>query len=252
MFNLNRIICCQGLFKQTLNNCLQFNQMFKIKRFLAGLQHTNCVLCDADIHNTVAICKDCWGDLPWQHSSCCPQCGLASLGEVCGKCLSKPPLFDYTRALFSYAYPVDALLQAFKYQHQLHLGQTFAQLSLQQFQPHGIDCILPMPMHPSRLQERGFNQSLELAKGIAKYWQLPLALSHCQRIKNTPPQASLPLKDRVRNIKDAFNCDDYFRGKRVAIVDDVMTSGASLNELAKTLKQAGAVEVHCWVIARTY
>lgn len=226
--------------------------MFKIGQLSAVLQHTSCILCDANTHRKVAICKDCWQDLPWQHNNCCPQCGLTSLGEVCGKCLSDPPFFDYTRALFSYAYPVDALLQAYKYQHQLHLGQTFAQLSLQQFHPNGIDFILPMPMHPLRLQERGFNQSLELAKGIANYWQLPLALSHCQRVKNTPPQASLPLKDRVRNIKGAFSCDDGFRGKHVAIVDDVMTSGASLNELAKTLKQAGANKVSCWVIARTH
>lgn len=226
--------------------------MFKINLFFKLLQHTNCVLCDADTHNKIAICQDCWGDLPWQHNNCCPQCGLASQGEVCGSCLSNPPFFDYTRALFIYSYPVDALLQAFKYQHQLHLGQTFANISLKRFHPSNIDCILPMPMHPTRLQERGFNQSLELAKSIAKHWQLPIALPHCQRVKNTPPQASLPLKDRVRNIKGAFSCDDYFMGKRVAIVDDVMTSGASLNELAKILKQAGAIEVTCWVIARTY
>ena len=226
--------------------------MFKIDCISTLIQHTHCVLCDVDTHNKIAICQDCWKDLPWQHNNCCPQCGLASQGEVCGSCLSSPPFFDYTRALFIYSYPVDALLQAFKYQHQLHLGQIFANISLTQFHPSKIDCILPMPMHPTRLQERGFNQSLELAKGIAKHWQLPLALSNCQRVKNTPPQASLLLKDRVRNIKGAFRCDDYFKGKRVAIVDDVMTSGASLNELAKTLKQAGASEVTCWVIARTY
>lgn len=226
--------------------------MFNISPFFGQLMQLTCILCEAKAHNTLGICAECWQDLPWQQNNSCPQCGLASQGEVCGSCLSNPPFFDYTRALFIYQYPVDALLQAFKYQHQLHLGQTFANVSLTHFHPSNIDCILPMPMHPSRLQERDFNQSLELAKGIAKHWQLPLALSHCQRIKNTPPQASLPLKDRVRNIKGAFRCDDYFKGKRVAILDDVMTSGASLNELAKTLKQVGAIEVVCWVIARTY
>ncbi len=107
-------------------------------------------------------------------------------------------------------------------------------------------------MHPARLRERGFNQSIELANDIAKQLQLPVASKHCHRIKNTPPQASLPLKDRVNNIKGAFACSDYFLGKHVAVVDDVMTSGASLNELAKTLKQGGAVSVSCWVMARTY
>lgn len=226
--------------------------MFNLTKTLAALQHTPCVLCDTATQRKVAICEECWADLPWQLSSSCPQCGLASQGEVCGSCLSSPPYFDHTRALFSYAYPVDALLQAFKYQHQLHLGYVLVQLSLKQCHPHGVDCIVPMPMHPARLQERGFNQSLELAKEIAKQWRLPLAASHCQRIKNTPPQASLPLKDRVKNIKGAFGCGDYFKGKHVAIVDDVMTSGASLNELAKTLKQAGASQVSCWIIARTH
>jgi ComF family protein len=226
--------------------------MFNFSKILTVLQPTQCVLCDAATHHEVAICEGCWADLPWQQVSCCRQCGLASQGEICGSCLSHPPFFDHTRALFQYAYPVDALLQAFKYQHQLHLGHLMVQLSLKQFYPHGIDCLLAMPMHPIRIQERGFNQSLELAKAIAKQWQLPLATTYCQRIKNTPPQASLPLKDRVKNIKGAFVCDHYFKGKHVVIVDDVMTSGASLNELAKTLKQAGASQVSCWVIARTH
>jgi ComF family protein len=226
--------------------------MFNLSRYYTKLQHTQCALCEANTHHSIGICKDCWQTLPWQLNTCCPQCGLASQGAVCGSCLSDPPFFDRTSALFSYAYPVDALLQAFKYKHQLHLGHAFAQISLNRFHADEVDCIVPMPMHAKRLQERGFNQSLELAKSIAKHWQLALATQHCQRIKNTPPQASLPLKDRVKNIKGAFACNGYFAGKRVAIVDDVMTSGASLNELAKTLKRMGAIEVRCWIIARTY
>lgn len=211
-----------------------------------------CLLCEAKAHNTLGICADCWQDLPWQALSSCPQCGLPSSGHTCGSCLTDPPFFDSTQALFEYAYPVDALLQALKYQHALHLARMFASISLKHVITSDVDCVLPMPMHPARMQQRGFNQSLELAKRIAKLLHKPLATHHCQRIKNTPPQASLPLKSRVNNIKAAFSCDDYFVGKHVAIVDDVMTSGASLNELAKTLKAAGAAKVTCWVIARTY
>lgn len=226
--------------------------MFNIGRFLTALHPLRCVLCDAQTQDTIAICESCWPDLPWTTQHSCPQCALPTQGEVCGSCLTHPPFFYHTQALFSYAYPVDAMLQAFKYQHQLYLGDMFGQLGFEQFDPKGVDCILPMPMHSARLQERGFNQSLELAKSVGKPFQIPIAVHHCQRIKNTPPQASLPLKDRVNNIKGAFRCDDYFMGKHVAIVDDVMTSGASLNELAKTLKQAGASNVSCWVMARTY
>ena len=108
-----------------------------------------------------------------------------------------------------------------------------------------------MPMHPSRLQSRGFNQALELARIIAKKMQLQLDYSSCQRTKLTPPQASLPLKERIKNIQGVFNCSQDLKGVSIALVDDVMTTGASLNELAKTLKKAGAAHVECWVIART-
>lgn len=226
--------------------------MFNIGLFKSVILARDCVLCEARTPHNLSICTDCWKDLPWQATSHCPQCGLPSSGQVCGACLTDPPFFDSTLALFEYAYPVDALLQAFKYQHALHLAHLFASISLKPMHNHAIDCMLPMPMHPNRLRQRGFNQSLELAKRMAKLLDKPLATAHCQRIKDTPPQASLPLKARVRNIKGAFYCDDYFVGKHVAIVDDVMTSGASLNELAKTLKAAGAAKVSCWVIARTY
>jgi ComF family protein len=226
--------------------------MFNLTSHIATFSKSSCVLCNVNTDHALGLCKECWQDLPWQAAAHCAQCGLATQSNICGSCLSHPPFFDHTRALFEYAYPIDALLQAFKYQHQLHLGHLFAQIGLNHFNPVGVDCMVSMPMHPKRLQERGFNQSLELAKGIAKLLQLPLMVAPCKRIKNTPPQASLPLKDRVKNIKGAFSCGDDFQGKHVAIVDDVMTSGASLNELAKTLKQAGASEVSCWIIARTH
>ncbi len=105
-----------------------------------------------------------------------------------------------------------------------------------------------MPMHPARLKERGFNQALEIAKVLGKE---KLDYKSAIRQKLTPPQASLPLKERVKNIKGAFKVNVDLTGKRIAISDDVMTSGASLNELAKTMKKAGAAHVECWVIART-
>lgn len=114
-----------------------------------------------------------------------------------------------------------------------------------------IDLLIPMPMHSTRLKERGFNQALELARIVAKNMQLQLDYTACQRTKLTPPQASLPLKERIKNISGVFDCQKSLQGLNIAIVDDVMTTGASLNELAKTLKQAGASHVECWVIART-
>ena len=163
------------------------------------------------------------------------------------------PHFDTTHALFRYDYPLDKLLQHYKYRESLHLANTFAALWQQKYSPElsKAELIIPMPMHPTRLKQRGFNQALEIARILSQSNNIMLDYQSCQRIKLTPPQATLPLKDRVKNIRGVFSCDQNLHGKHIALVDDVMTSGASLNELAKTLKQAGAAHVECWIVART-
>lgn len=147
------------------------------------------------------------------------------------------------------------MMQRYKYGSMLNLGYIFGKILSKEVNLAEVDLIIPMPMHPTRLKERGFNQSLEIAKVITKNHPEKLNFISVQRQRYTPPQASLPLKERVKNIKGAFeiNADsmEHFKGKRVAIADDVMTTGASLNELAKTLKKAGAVHVECWLVART-
>jgi len=113
------------------------------------------------------------------------------------------------------------------------------------------DYIIAMPLHRSRLRERGFNQSMELARRAARNLKIPLLLHACQRVRDTPPQSALKWKERGRNMRKAFTCTQDFSGKHIAVVDDVMTSGASLNEVASALRRAGAAEVSAWVIART-
>ena len=152
------------------------------------------------------------------------------------------------------------MMVRYKYGNSLSLGDTFGQFLSEKVSAQHIDLIIPMPMHPQRLKERGFNQALEIAKILTKSCKEKLGYTKLdytsvERQTLTPPQASLPLKERVKNIKGAFNVEanvkDKLTGKRIAIIDDVMTTGASLNELAKTLKKAGASHVECWVIART-
>jgi len=170
----------------------------------------------------------------------------------CGQCLNHTPFFDNTQALFQYGFPIDAVLQQFKYNKQLSSADFFTHLILQHWtKPQDIDRLIPMPMHPARLGERGFNQSLEVAKQLSKPWSLPLDFDSCSRVKNTPPQATLSLKARIDNVKNAFACQGRLNGEHVLILDDVMTTGATLNALAKALKQAGASRVSCWVIARS-
>ena len=215
------------------------------------------MLCASHKGGEHGLCNDCLRSLPWHTAPQCPQCGLLSDGLICGHCLHSAPSFDATHALFSYDYPLDRLLQHYKYKESLHLADTFASLLIKNLldtAPNNqaqIDLIMPMPMHNERLKQRGFNQALEIARLISKDKQIKLDFTSCQRIRLTPPQASLPLKERIKNIRGVFECNKNLQGLNVALVDDVMTTGASLNELAKTLKQAGAAHVECWVIART-
>jgi ComF family protein len=225
--------------------------MLNFKEIFESLLPQPCVLCETASVHDIAFCKYCLNDLPWHTSKSCMQCGLVANNLICGNCIKEPPYFDKTYALFDYAYPADRMLQHYKYNHALHLSQSFGQLLGEKLLGKPIDLIIPMPLHPIRLQERGFNQSLEIAKVVAKFANIPLAPNICQKIKNTPPQASLKLKDRIKNIKGAFNCSEKLSGKRIALIDDVMTTGTSLNELAKTVKKNGAVEVSCFVLART-
>jgi ComF family protein len=113
------------------------------------------------------------------------------------------------------------------------------------------DVIVPMPLHPQRLQQRGFNQSVEVGRVLAKQLNIKLDTQSCIRTKLAPPQASLPLKQRAKNMRGAFRCDNRLDGLRIALLDDVMTTGASLNALASAVKKAGAAHIECWVLART-
>lgn len=233
-----------------MNNWLNNNQWLNFRRISEQAFKQSCLLCATQIDNNMSFCQDCLGDLPLAPNPCCPQCGLKTDGQICGNCLKHKPFYDVTHALFSYRYPVDTVIQYYKYRHALQLSKTLGQLLQGKINGSDIDIMMPMPLHPIRMQERGFNQSLEVAKVFAKQCNINLDITSCNRIKNTPPQASLTPKARIKNMKDAFNCQTTFTGMHIGLVDDVMTTGASLNELAKALKRAGASKVSCFVLAR--
>lgn len=183
----------------------------------------------------------------------CPCCALPTpQGERCGGCLQHPPGFDSTIAAWAYDWPLDRLIPAYKYGAELALAKPLAEgLILNAKSAPRPDLLLAMPLHPTRLQERGFNQSQLLADLLAKALRVPVRYDVVERIKLTPPQASLPRDARRTAIRQAFRVREAVSGMHIALVDDVMTTGASLDELAKTLKQAGASRIDCWVIART-
>lgn len=210
-----------------------------------------CALCAAPT-GTALICVACAGSLPCVPLSC-PRCALPSTqSEVCGQCLTDPPAFDRTQAAFVYAFPLDRLVQAFKYHGTLAYADWFAQAMLERrTEPAAADVLIPVPLARSRQRGRGFNQALEIAKPLSRWTGIPLLADAAIRVRDTPPQASLPWSERAKNIRGAFVCDFALAGKKVIVIDDVMTTGASLEELAQTLKRAGAAGVENWLIART-
>lgn len=219
-----------------------------LTHFLPG----SCLLCSAEAGKAL-LCPDCQADLPTLPASCCTHCSLPlSNGTTCGHCQHSPPAFDRVHALFAYDFPVDRLIQALKYGHQLSLARFFGN-ALGELLAHNnaeFDRILPLPLHPERLAERGFNQSGEIARPIARHLACHLDIDSLLRTRHTPPQARLPLKQRHGNVLNAFACQSDLSGQRILLIDDVMTTGASLNECSRILRIHGASVIEVAVVAR--
>ena len=228
------------------NKGLKARAEFKLSQWLTQ----DCLLCSAPSDGGI-LCSACAADLPRLQKPCCPRCALPTpIGEICGRCLSKPTYYDTTHAAYCYDFPLDKLIQSFKYGHRLALGAYFGQ-QLAALNEHLVaDLIIPLPLHLERLRERGFNQALELARPISAKQGIPIDTTSCTRSRNTPAQANLNWREREKNVRGAFHCSADFTGKRVVLVDDVMTTGASLNECARTLKLHGTIEVSLLIIAR--
>jgi len=213
-----------------------------------------CALC-ADRSGNAMLCAPCMNALP-PLPPVCPICARPSPGSaVCGACLKRQPKFAATLAACAYAFPLDRLVQALKYEHRLALaeplGDALAAAALRrpasQDRP---DALIAVPLAAARQRERGFNQSIEIARVVARRTGLPL-VTGLVRTGNAPAQATLPWAQRRRNVRGAFACRTSFAGRHVAIVDDVMTTGATLEAAAAVLLQSGAARVDAWVVART-
>ncbi len=214
----------------------------------------HCELCAVTCKDRL-LCGACTGALPRPGPSC-PVCALSSAnGVLCGACLVHPPPYAATIAAYLYTFPVDRLMQALKYHGHLALAEWGALAILEERQrrqplptPHRI---VAMPLSSERQRERGYNQAFEIAHVIARHTGIASLPGAVRRVRATPPQAALPWSERASNVRGAFSCNDDLTGLDIAVVDDVMTTGASLGELARTLTKAGAARVENWVVART-
>lgn len=225
-----------------LNSCTKF--------VLSGVAQP-CLLCGGRSPAGL-LCRPCAAELPRLGAECCPTCALPTPGGVvCGRCLRRPPPYARATAALRYEFPVDAMIQRLKYGGQSVIAGYLADALADALAGQGgPDLILAMPLHPLRLRQRGFNQAVLLAERLSRRLGIPVDAGACRRVRDTRPQVGLPVRERHKNIRHAFACDADLRGRRVALVDDVMTSGASLAELARVVARAGAVETSVWVVAR--
>jgi ComF family protein len=218
---------------------------------LSRLLPQDCAVC-GQASGERLLCAACEADLPHLAGPLCPVCALpAPEGAACGACQASPPHFDASIAAFRYAFPVEHLVQGLKYRHRLPLAGWLAGALIPRIGSARVDCILPLPLSAQRMKERGFNQAQEIARPLARQLGLPLISDACVRVRDGAPQASLPWKERQASIRHAFECRIDLTGKTIAVVDDVMTTGATLNEFARTLKRHGAARIENWVVART-
>ncbi|MCL5260101.1 MAG: ComF family protein [Gammaproteobacteria bacterium] len=216
-----------------------------------------CVLCKAPSKRDFDLCLGCEHELPHIKFSC-EQCGLplAVNQAQCGSCLTDPPAFNATKSLFFYEAPIDSLVLALKFNNNLLYANLFGELLALHLQGYYHnrklpEVIIPVPLHRDRLRERGYNQALEIARPVAKKLNIQINKFSCVRFKNTLQQSALAFSERKQNIKDAFAVVKPLHAKYVAIIDDVVTTGYTVNEFSKSLRQAGAEKIDVWCVART-
>jgi ComF family protein len=171
---------------------------------------------------------------------------------LCGQCLKKTPEYEHTFAPFIYQGAIRHLIKGLKFNNHYKNAKLLGSLFAEQLQQDSDlpECIIPVPLHKNRYQERGFNQSLEIAHTVAKQLRIPLELNACIRHRDTPHQLSLPAKQRHENIKNAFSIVKPIHYSHIALLDDVMTTGSTVAEITGVLKKTGVQRVDVWVCAR--
>lgn len=226
------------------------------QKLLSNLFPSRCILCLQTVKQSFEVCPDCYRALP-HNERCCLRCALplaegVNNGVLCGRCIQKLPAFDYAHSLFRYEDEVIALVHRLKFGEKINYARSIGELLLRRLLETGElpDCLLPVSLHKSRLRQRGFNQSIEISREIAKKLSIPIEHTAVIRQRSTVAQTGLNAKQRQKNIRGAFTVVRQLHYKHVLIIDDVMTTGATVNELAKVLKKSGVERVGVLSIAR--
>ena len=240
------------------------------KKLLSNLFPSRCILCrqtvgesavnDPLVNKHVEICSDCFKSLP-HNEPCCMSCALPLAEDIknetlCGRCIKKSPAFDYCYSLFRYEDKIINLVHQLKFAEKISYARSIGEMLFTKLQAEiqlskeKPECLLPVPLHKARLRQRGFNRSIEIARVLAKKLEIPIEYNAVKRMRKTTTQTGLNAKQRWQNIKGAFRVVAEINVKHVLIIDDVVTTGSTVNELARVLKKNKVERVGVLSIAR--
>lgn len=238
------------------NLCRQNNkQLFKnISSCLGflGLAQV-CMLCEQSLKDEQFICQNCVTALPWT-GRYCEHCAQDVIKGPCGPCQKNPPPFNRVWVALDYAFPIDQLVRGSKFSHQLGHLRLLAELFMNYWRTQPVivpDILIPVPLHAQRLRERGYNQSLELARVIGKQLGVPVDFQSVKRVKTTLAQAHLSASGRELNVDHAFDLTRPITYSKVALVDDVFTTGSTVSALSQVLRRANVAHIEVYCMART-
>ena len=229
------------------------------ERLEAALFPPVCVLCAATGQAPfMDLCGGCAGDLPVNINACArcaePLAGAVVHSAFCGACLRRPPRFDAAYCAYRYGFPIDHLVRGLKYGEQLAYGRVLGTLLasyLRRAHPEPWpECVVPVPLADGRFRERGFNQAIEIGRELQARLGLPLATDVLVRTRATREQAGLDRRERRKNLRNAFAVSRAFQQRSAAILDDVITTGSTVNEIARVLRRAGVERIEVWAVAR--
>lgn len=231
-----------------------------VYQLLQKLQRTlitpTCIACGNGGSRSMDLCAACYDDLKF-NLHCCQRCAIplpATEAELCGSCLRRPTRYSCSYCAFDYGYPVAHFVRSLKYRHVPSHAQVLGKLLADYLQRthngNWPECVVPVPLSLQRYRQRGFNQAIEIGRFVGTTLKVPMNTGLLLRARHTVEQAGLSRRERQRNLRNAFAVTGRAIPKHVAILDDVVTTGSTVNEIARTLKRAGVATIEVWAVTR--